>query len=83
MAVASLLKPEEVKELVKPILLSLADDKSWRVRYMTADKLCEVSSVSFLEEIWKTVAFLFVPNVICVPAEAGALRYFCSECFCD
>lgn len=41
-AISGLLKLEEVRETIKPTLVQLAEDKSWRVRYMVADKLTEV-----------------------------------------
>lgn len=41
-SIAGLLKPDDVATLIKPVLLQLADDKSWRVRYMVADKFSEV-----------------------------------------
>lgn len=28
--------------MIKPVLLQLAEDKSWRVRYMVADKFSEI-----------------------------------------
>lgn len=41
-AISGLLKPDDVKEMIKPILVQLSEDKSWRVRYMVADKFNEV-----------------------------------------
>ncbi|MFH4983189.1 hypothetical protein AB6A40_009898 [Gnathostoma spinigerum] len=42
-AIAALLTEEQRKELIKPILMNLIEDKSWRVRYMVADNLTDVS----------------------------------------
>ncbi len=41
--IASLLPQEDVETLVMPTLRKAAEDKSWRVRYMVADKFTEVS----------------------------------------
>ena len=38
----ALLKPEEVRDLVKTTMMGLIDDRSWRVRYMIAEKYTEV-----------------------------------------
>ena len=42
-AIASILERDDIEQLVIPTLSSAAKDKSWRVRYMVADKFCEVS----------------------------------------
>lgn len=42
-AIASILEKDDIEQLVIPTLSSAAKDKSWRVRYMVADKFCEVS----------------------------------------
>ncbi len=42
-AIAGLLPKADVETLIVPTLNSAAKDKSWRVRYMVADKFCEVS----------------------------------------
>ena len=42
--IASLLEKPDVESLIVPTLNSAAKDKSWKVRYMVADKFCEVSS---------------------------------------
>ena len=41
-AIANLLDKADVEVLIMPTLNSAAKDKSWRVRYMVADKFCEV-----------------------------------------
>jgi len=41
-SIAQLVKPDDARESVKPVLVQLAEDKSWRVRYMIADKIVEV-----------------------------------------
>ena len=43
-AIASVLSKEDTEQQVVPTLTSAAKDKSWRVRYMVADKFCDVSS---------------------------------------
>ena len=40
--IASLLPAEDVEQLVMPTLREAANDKSWRVRYMVADKFTEL-----------------------------------------
>lgn len=39
---------EQRKDSIKPILLNLIEDKSWRVRYMVAEKFTEVIVAVFL-----------------------------------
>ena len=41
-AIASVLNKEDTEQQVVPTLTSASKDKSWRVRYMVADKFCEV-----------------------------------------
>lgn len=41
-SIASLLPSEDTEQLVMPTLRQAAEDKSWRVRYMVADKFTEV-----------------------------------------
>lgn len=41
--IAQLLPQEDLEALVMPTLRQAAEDKSWRVRYMVADKFTEVS----------------------------------------
>lgn len=43
-SIASLLPPDDVEQYVMPTLRQAADDKSWRVRYMVADKFTEVGT---------------------------------------
>ena len=44
-SIASLLPSEDTEQLVMPTLRQAAEDKSWRVRYMVADKFTEVSEM--------------------------------------
>jgi len=37
-AIAELLTPEDTRTLLKPTMMALIEDKSWRVRYMAAEK---------------------------------------------
>ena len=41
-SIASLLPKDDVESMVMPTLRDAASDKSWRVRYMVADKFTEV-----------------------------------------
>ncbi|ETN81849.1 HEAT repeat protein [Necator americanus] len=41
-AMAGLLSEESRRDLVRPVLSGLIDDKSWRVRFMVAEKLTEI-----------------------------------------
>ena len=41
-AIASLMDQNDTDRLVMPILNAATKDKSWRVRYMVADKFTEV-----------------------------------------
>lgn len=43
-SIATLLPQEDLEGLVMPTLRQAAEDKSWRVRYMVADKFSEVGS---------------------------------------
>ena len=42
-SIATLLGHEDIEQYVMPTLRQAAEDKSWRVRYMVADKFTEVS----------------------------------------
>lgn len=48
MNIAQLLPQEDLESLVMPTLRQAAEDKSWRVRYMVADKFTEVSADALL-----------------------------------
>lgn len=52
-AVASAFTHEENLQYVLPVALSCANDKSWRVRYMVADRFCELAK-ALGPEITKT-----------------------------
>merc|ERR1719347_918518 len=41
-SISSLLPNEDVEQLVMPTLRQCAEDKSWRVRYMVADKFTDL-----------------------------------------
>ena len=43
-AIASILPNDDVETLVMPTLREAVNDKSWRVRYMVADKFIEVAT---------------------------------------
>ena len=44
-SIATLLSTADKEQLILPTLREAANDKSWRVRYMVADKFVEVSSI--------------------------------------
>lgn len=46
-SIATLLPQEDLETLVMPTLRQAAEDKSWRVRYMVADKFSEVKGQLF------------------------------------
>ena len=41
-SISGLLQTEDVEQLVMPTLRQCAEDKSWRVRYMVADKFTDL-----------------------------------------
>ena len=47
-AIAEKMSHEEVKQHLAPIMRSICQDKSWRVRYMVADKFVNVALLLFL-----------------------------------
>lgn len=49
-SIATLLPQEDLEALVMPTLRQAAEDKSWRVRYMVADKFSEVGT--YETHIW-------------------------------
>lgn len=48
--IAQLLPQEDLEALVMPTLRQAAEDKSWRVRYMVADKFTEVGSLDSVSQ---------------------------------
>ena len=44
-SIAQLLSQDDIEALVMPTLRQASEDKSWRVRYMVADKFSEVKLV--------------------------------------
>lgn len=44
-SIAQLLSQDDLEALVMPTLRQAAEDKSWRVRYMVADKFSEVKCI--------------------------------------
>lgn len=44
-SIASLLAQEDTEQLLMPTLRLSAEDKSWRVRYMVADKFVDLQKV--------------------------------------
>lgn len=64
-SIATLLPQDDLEALVMPTLRQAAEDKSWRVRYMVADKFSEVGT--YETHIW--------------PLSAFPLRHRLSRCF--
>lgn len=54
-SIATLLPQEDLEALVMPTLRQAAEDKSWRVRYMVADKFSEVGT--YETHIWPLSTF--------------------------
>lgn len=44
-SIAGLLPHDDTEQLIMPTVRQAAEDKSWRVRYMVADKFTEVCSL--------------------------------------
>ena len=59
-AIAGLLDSGDTDRLVMPTLNAATKDKSWRVRYMVADKFTEVSHAHFLPAMICSVSSLTV-----------------------
>ena len=49
-AISSLLQQDDVDQLVMPTMRQSAEDKSWRVRYMVADKFTDVSPIMLVSK---------------------------------
>ena len=64
-SIASLLTSEDTEKLVMPTLREAANDRSWRVRYMIADKFTEVALMilalfdSYIFSYYSFVPFFF------------------------
>lgn len=57
-SIATLLQQEDVEQLVMPTLRQCSEDKSWRVRYMVADKFTEVNiELSIVESRFQAILF--------------------------
>lgn len=54
-SIATLLPQDDLEALVMPTLRQAAEDKSWRVRYMVADKFSEVGT--YETHIWPLSTF--------------------------
>ena len=62
-SLCSRLSPEQVKERILPVTKKLATDNAWRVRYMAADRFCDVCIFDYLNRYLKSV-YLFIFLVI-------------------
>ena len=60
-SIASLLSPDDIEKYVMSTLKQAAEDKSWRVRYMVADKFTDVS-VSHFSTLYRPLHFLTCSN---------------------
>ena len=58
-SIATLLNTADKEQLILPTLREAANDKSWRVRYMVADKFVEVCLLSLLVHYTVQHTFLF------------------------
>lgn len=55
--IAQLLPQEDLEALVMPTLRQAAEDKSWRVRYMVADKFTEVGDVLPMSRVGEGMSY--------------------------
>lgn len=80
--VASLLSPEDIEKSVVPLLRSAAEDKSWRVRYMVADKFTDLQNavgpqITLNCLVSSFQALLKDPEAEVRAAAAARIRDFC------
>ncbi|KAG9510963.1 Serine/threonine-protein phosphatase 2A 65 kDa regulatory subunit A alpha isoform, partial [Fragariocoptes setiger] len=82
--VANLLTPQDIETNVIPLLRSASEDKSWRVRYMVADKFTELQeavgsqiTLQFLMQSYQ--ALLKDPEAEVRAAAAQKVRDFCEK----
>jgi len=61
-SIATLLSSADKEQLILPTLREAANDKSWRVRYMVADKFVEVSTPPLL--IWVYCAVCVYDHIL-------------------
>ncbi|KRY92691.1 Serine/threonine-protein phosphatase 2A 65 kDa regulatory subunit A alpha isoform [Trichinella pseudospiralis] len=66
--VAELLRPENCDPL-RPVIIRLAEDKSWRVRYMVADKFTDIQKAVGPEAICTELSNAFIALLKDVEAE--------------
>merc|ERR1712198_757077 len=81
-AVAALLPSADVEQLIMPTLRQSAEDKSWRVRYMVADKFTELQKavgpeISKQDLVSAFQALLKDPEAEVRAAAAHKVRDFC------
>merc|ERR1711928_313354 len=81
-SMAELLQQEDVEQLVMPTLRQCAEDKSWRVRYMVADKFTELQKavgpeISKQDLVSAFQALLKDPEAEVRAAAAHKVRDFC------
>uniref|UniRef100_A0A1I7XUN7 Protein phosphatase PP2A regulatory subunit A n=1 Tax=Heterorhabditis bacteriophora TaxID=37862 RepID=A0A1I7XUN7_HETBA len=83
-AMAALLGEDARRELVRPVLTNLIDDKSWRVRYMVAEKLTDIQA-AVGEDMAMTELVPAFTNLLKDPegevrgAAAQKIQQFCSN----
>lgn len=71
--IAQLLPQEDLESLVMPTLRQAAEDKSWRVRYMVADKFTEVSTNPCSACVVFVLFLRFIPSLLIKPSETQTL----------
>uniref|UniRef100_A0A183IBZ9 Protein phosphatase PP2A regulatory subunit A n=1 Tax=Soboliphyme baturini TaxID=241478 RepID=A0A183IBZ9_9BILA len=79
--IAELLKADS-RDMIKPILMQLAEDKSWRVRYMVADKFTELQKAVGPEIARNELVTAFISLLKDMEAEvrAAAAGKVCEFC---
>ncbi|KAJ1352576.1 hypothetical protein KIN20_008962 [Parelaphostrongylus tenuis] len=83
-AMAGLLNEDNRRDLVRPILAGLMDDKSWRVRFMVAEKLTEIQEavgeeMTLTELVPAFTNLLKDPEVEVRGVAARKLNTFCAN----
>lgn len=73
-SIATLLPQEDLEALVMPTLRQAAEDKSWRVRYMVADKFSDVSIIMPVNHVVNYVQLNFIGKSKCLPQNAVCMQ---------
>lgn len=82
-SIATLLPQEDLEALVMPTLRQAAEDKSWRVRYMVADKFSDVSIIMCVNHVVNYVQLNFIgkskylpQNAVCMQWDSSLRKWF-------